>query len=97
MKTQKSSCSHSAGEVLDKIGRLFHSLIAHDGYGDMRIEVRILKRRQKEVIVHCGKQYRYVLDCVCPTCQAEENAQRPAVKSPTIPEPNTAHQINDFH
>jgi hypothetical protein len=28
----------------------------------MRVELRILKRGQKEVIIHCGKQYRYVVD-----------------------------------
>ncbi len=49
--------------VLQKIGALFDELIAHDGYGELRIEVRILKRGQKEVILHCGKQYRYVVDC----------------------------------
>jgi hypothetical protein len=37
-------------------------VLAHDGYGDIRVEVRILKRQQKEVILHCGKQYRYVID-----------------------------------
>jgi hypothetical protein len=41
---------------------LVDDVLAHDGYGDIRIEVRILKRRQKEVILHCGKQYRYVID-----------------------------------
>jgi hypothetical protein len=40
-------------------------VLAHDGYGDIRIEVKILKRRQKEVILHCGKQYRYVIDVPC--------------------------------
>ena len=40
--------------VLQKIGVLYDELIAHDGYGELRIEIRILKRGQKEVILHCG-------------------------------------------
>ncbi len=41
---------------------LVDDVLAHDGFGDIRIEVKILKRRQKEVILHCGKQYRFVVD-----------------------------------
>lgn len=48
--------------VLQRIAALYCGLIEHDGYGDLRVEVRLLKRGQKEVIVHCGKQYRYVVD-----------------------------------
>lgn len=48
--------------VKAKLLELVDDILAHDGYGDIRIEVRILKRRQKEVILHCGKQYRYVID-----------------------------------
>jgi hypothetical protein len=36
--------------------------LQHDGFGEIRVEVKILKRRQKEVILHCGKQYRFVVD-----------------------------------
>ena len=49
--------------VLGKIINLYGDLFAHDGYGDMHIEIKILRRGQKEVIIHCGKQYRYVIDC----------------------------------
>ena len=34
----------------------------HEGYGGMQIDFKILKKGQKEVIIHCGKQYRYVVD-----------------------------------
>lgn len=50
-------------EVLTQIIDLYADLFVHDGYGDLRIEIKILRRGQKEVIIHCGKQYRYVLDC----------------------------------
>jgi hypothetical protein len=48
--------------VKAKLLELVDEILAHDGFGDIRVEVRILKRRQKEVILHCGKQYRYVID-----------------------------------
>jgi hypothetical protein len=48
--------------VKAKLLELVDEVLAHDGYGDIRVEVRILKRRQKEVILHCGKQYRFVVD-----------------------------------
>lgn len=41
---------------------LYDDLFIHDGFGEMRVEIRILKRGQKEVILHCGKQYRFVVD-----------------------------------
>lgn len=49
-------------QVLEKLHRLYNDVFSHDGYADLRIEMRILKRGQKEVILHCGKQYRYIVD-----------------------------------
>ena len=48
--------------VLNKLRDLYFNLFNHDGYSEMRIEIKILKRGQKEVIIHCGKQYRYVVN-----------------------------------
>ena len=48
--------------VVTRFIELYRELVAHDGFGEIRVEIRILKRRQKEVIIHCGKQYRYVVD-----------------------------------
>jgi hypothetical protein len=42
--------------------RIFDELLAHDGFGELRVEFRLLKRGQKEVIVHCDRQRRFVLD-----------------------------------
>jgi hypothetical protein len=41
---------------------LFDDVLTHDGFGEIRVEMKILKRKQKEVILHCGKQYRFVID-----------------------------------
>lgn len=53
---------HRPRDVKRQIEALFDELLAHDGYGSLTIEMRLLRRGQKEVILHCGKQYRYVLD-----------------------------------
>ena len=50
--------------VVARLIALYADLLTHDGFGEIRVEVRILKRRQKEVIIHCGKQYRFVVDFV---------------------------------
>ena len=51
-------------QVESKLIQLYRELLTHDGYGDMRVEIKILKRGQREVIIHCGKQYRYVVDSI---------------------------------
>ena len=50
------------GPVLTKLNDLYHEALAHDGFAEIRVEIRILRRGQKEVILHCGKQYRFVVD-----------------------------------
>lgn len=49
-------------DVLGRLARLYGELIAHEGFGEIRLEIRILRKGQKEIIVHCGKQYRFVVD-----------------------------------
>ena len=49
-------------QIIQKIQDLYDDLFAHDGYGQMQIEMRFLKKGQKEIILHCGKEYRYVVD-----------------------------------
>jgi len=48
--------------VQHRLLHLLDELIRHDGYGSLRIDVRLLKRGQKEVILDCGKQHRFVVD-----------------------------------
>ena len=49
-------------DVKKRINALYNMLVEHDGFGEMGIDFRILKKGQKEVIIRCGKQYRYVVD-----------------------------------
>lgn len=58
----ESHIDNSTPIVKAKLLELLDDILLHDGFGDIRVEVRILKRKQKEVILHCGKQYRYVID-----------------------------------
>jgi len=50
------------GQVLSKFNELYAKAFEHDGFAEIRVEIRILRRGQKEVILHCGKQYRFVVD-----------------------------------
>ena len=57
-----SSRTNGHREILKKLEELYSDVFEHPGYGDIRVEMRILRRGQKEVILHCGKQYRFVVD-----------------------------------
>ena len=48
--------------VIQKFTELYRELFAHDGYGDIRVEMKLLRAGQKEVIIHCGKQHRFLVD-----------------------------------
>jgi len=60
-KTNKLVETHA--DIFGQIANIYTELFNHDGYGDFRIEMKILRRGQKEIIIHCGKQHRYVVDC----------------------------------
>lgn len=49
-------------EIKAKLLELYDEIFAHNGYGEIKIEMRILHRGQKEIIIHCGKQYRFVVN-----------------------------------
>ncbi|MDR1478128.1 MAG: hypothetical protein LBJ00_04225 [Planctomycetaceae bacterium] len=48
--------------VVLRLCTMYRDLLLHDGFGELRVDVKILKRGQKEVIVKSGKEYRYVVD-----------------------------------
>ncbi|MGQ0711905.1 MAG: hypothetical protein ACT4NV_19395 [Rhodoferax sp.] len=65
-QTPLSPAATGNAAVLAKLNGLYHEAVMHDGFAEIKVEIRILRRGQKEVILHCGKQYRYVVD-YCPT------------------------------
>jgi hypothetical protein len=49
-------------DIREKILELYDELFRHDGFGELSINIRFLKRNKKEVVIQCGKEYRYVVD-----------------------------------
>jgi hypothetical protein len=47
--------------VKAKLSLLLDELIDHHGFGEIKVDVRILKDGRKEVILDFGKHYRFVL------------------------------------
>lgn len=57
--------------------RLYDDLIKHEGYAELAVDIRILKRGQKEVVIRCGKQHRYVVNQASDTGPGEHNEPEP--------------------
>lgn len=55
-------CGATHRQIKSKLLDLYDELFRHNGYGEMHLEIRFLNRGQKEVIIRCGKQYRYIVD-----------------------------------
>ena len=51
-------------EVKAKLLELYEEIFTHNGYGEIKVKMRILPRGQKEVIIHCGKEYRFVVNYI---------------------------------
>ncbi len=58
----KALAKDGHGEVLQKMEELYKDLFEHDGFGTLSVEMKLLKRGQKEVVINCGKEFRFVLD-----------------------------------
>ncbi len=82
----ESLSSQTNIDVITKMAELYCDLMKHDGYGDFRVEMKILRRQQKEVIIHCGKQHRFVVDyanendVICEAMQIVKNLEVDASK-----------------
>jgi hypothetical protein len=62
MSDLKMRLSTEHAQILDKIKELYFELFLHDGFGEFKIEMKFLKKKQKEIIIRCGKDYRFVVD-----------------------------------
>lgn len=60
-KTDQALSTHHE-PVTAKLLELYGDLFNHDGYGEIKVTMHFLRRGQKEVIIHCGKEYRFVVD-----------------------------------
>jgi hypothetical protein len=72
----KSLLPQEHERILEQLRRLYAELFWHDGYGELSLEMRFLKRGQKEIILHCGKDFRFVVDYpgLAPVGRAETQA-----------------------
>jgi len=51
--------SDQNGRFLHKFMHLYEELLAHKGYGDMAVHVRLVNDNEKEVLLRCGREYRF--------------------------------------
>lgn len=65
-------------EVFEQLMNLYTELYKHQGYGKMSVEMRFLKRGQKEILISCGKEYRYIVDFNEDTPQIASKVTTPA-------------------
>jgi hypothetical protein len=56
---------------------LYMDIFLHEGFGSLRVEMRFLKRGQKEILLICGKEYRYVVDYQAEAASARRPAEIP--------------------
>ncbi len=54
--------SPEVSEVRSTLTTVLDDLLLHDGFGHIEIDMKILKRGQKEVLISCGKEYRFVVN-----------------------------------
>ncbi len=56
----------SSSAELEKAGNclqtLFLEIFKHNGFGSLDVGMRFLKRGQKEILIRCGREYRFVVD-----------------------------------
>jgi RNase P/RNase MRP subunit POP5 len=52
----------SSKEIKNRLSSMFDDLLGHNGYGQIQIDMRLLRRGQKEIILRCGKEYRFVVE-----------------------------------
>lgn len=58
----ESSVPAELTQVWGKLAELVTDVVAHPGFGEIHIAVRWLNKGRKEIILSCGKEYRFVVD-----------------------------------
>ena len=47
---------------LENFLHLYQELLEHDGFGDISVHIRWVRRDRKEICLQCGREYRYLVD-----------------------------------
>lgn len=45
-----------------QLNKIVDEYLMHDGWGHFEMDMKILTRHQKEVILRAGREYRFVID-----------------------------------
>jgi hypothetical protein len=62
--------------VFAKLHQLMVDVVDHSGYGEIRVAVRWLSKGRKEIIVSCGKEYRFVVPARVQQADAKNSTDR---------------------
>lgn len=58
MEKNKSDIEQAKIQLL----KSFDYIMNFSGFGHLEVDIRILKRGQKEILIRCGREHRLVLD-----------------------------------
>lgn len=63
MNTDKSILdTQTVKKLKARLNTLLDEYLLHDGWGHLEMDMRILARHQKEVVIRAGREYRFVVD-----------------------------------
>ena len=71
MTAERILTAPAAKKMRALLNTLIDELLIHDGFGKIEVDMKILSRRQKEVIIRCGKEYRFVMDFMNDNARSE--------------------------
>lgn len=54
--------SQAVKRLKTRLNALLDEYLLHDGWGHLEMEMKILSRHQKEVVIRAGREYRFVVD-----------------------------------
>ena len=54
--------SQAVKRLKTRLNALLDEYLLHDGWGHLEMDMRILARHQKEVVIRAGREYRFVVD-----------------------------------
>lgn len=62
-----------------RLNALLDDYLLHDGWGHLEMDMKILSRHQKEVVIRAGREYRFVVDfqnapAIGPAAQSQDVA-----------------------
>ncbi len=72
-------------KIIEQFLACYRELFEHSGHGKMSVEMRFLKRGQKEILINCGREYRFTVDC-CESCANGKLCEQSSHIKPSLDE-----------